>query len=134
MAKKRQKEKELLEKMNDEQKDEVLKEKKRKETERKSLYRMKKKLENKQCNNKETSTPSKHAYKSCSSKGKAIARVKRNLLCSPRKRRAIVKELAWEQIKIKPFAPVKKRSYSSVCTKEDKKSVIDFSSRDDISR
>ena len=95
---------------------------------------MKKKLENKQCNNKETSTPSKDAHNSRSSKGKAIARVKkRNLPCSPRKRRAILKELAWEQIKIKPFAPVKKRSYSSLCTK-DKKSVIDFFSRDDISR
>ena len=95
---------------------------------------MKKKLENKQCNNKETSTPSKDAHNSRSSKGKAIARVKkRNLPCSPRKRRAILKKLAWEQIKIKPFAPVKKRSYSSLCTK-DKKSVIDFFSRDDISR
>ena len=30
--------------------------------------------------------------------------------------------------------PVKKRSYSSVCTKEDKKLVIDFFSRDNISR
>ena len=30
--------------------------------------------------------------------------------------------------------PVKKRSYSSVFTKEDKKLVIDFFSRDDISR
>ena len=65
--------------MSDEQKDEVLKEKKQKETERKA-YCMKKKLENKQCNNKETSTPSKDAYKSCSSKRKAIARVKRNLV------------------------------------------------------
>ena len=132
--KKQQKEMEMLEKMSDEQKDEVLKEKKQKETERKALYCMKKKLENKQCNNKETSTPSKDAHNSRSSKGKAIARVKkRNLPCSPRKRRAILKELAWEQIKIKPFAPVKKRSYSSLCTK-DKKSVIDFFSRDDISR
>ena len=111
MAKKQQKEKEILDKMSDGQKDEVLKEKKRKETERKALYRMKKKHENKQRNIKETSTPSKDAYKSCSSKGEAIARVKRNLPCSPRKRRAIVKELVWEQIKIKPFAPVKKRSY-----------------------
>ena len=134
MAKKQRKEKEMLEKMSDEQKGKVLKEKKQKETERKALYRMKKKLENKQCNNKETSTPSKDAHNSRSSKGKAIARVKkRNLPCSPRKRRAILKELAWEQIKIKPFAPVKKRSYSSLCTK-DKKSVIDFFSRDDISR
>ena len=96
MAKKQRKEKEMLEKMSDEQKGKVLKEKKQKETERKALYRMKKKLENKQCNNKETSTPSKDACKSHSSKGKAIARVKRNLPCSPRKRRAIVKELAWE--------------------------------------
>ena len=38
MAKKQQKEKEILEKMSDGQKDEVLKEKKRKETERKALY------------------------------------------------------------------------------------------------
>ena len=106
---------------------------KKKRLKKKALCRMKKKLENKRCNNKETSTPSKDAYKSRSSKGKAIARVKRNLPCSPRKR-AIVKELAWEQIKIKPFAPVKKRSYSSVCTKEDKKLVIDFFSGDDISR
>ena len=96
MAKKQRKEKEMLEKISDEQKGKVLKEKKQKETERKALYRMKKKLENKQCNNKETSTPSKDACKSHSSKGKAIARVKRNLPCSPRKRRAIVKELAWE--------------------------------------
>ena len=94
---------------------------------------MKKKLESKQCNNKGTSAPSKDAYKSRSGKGKAIARVKRNLPCSPRKRRAIVKELAWEQIKIKLFVPVKKRSYSSACTKKDKL-VIDFFSRDDISR
>ena len=94
---------------------------------------MKKKLESKQCNNKGTSAPSKDAYKSCSSKGKAIAKVKRNLPCSPRNRRAIVKELAWEQIKIKLFVPVKKRSYSSACTKEDKL-VMDFFSRDDISR
>ena len=85
-------------------------------------------------NNKETSTPPKDAYKSRSSKGKAIARVKRNFPCSPRKRTAIVKELSWEQIEIKPFVPAKKRSYSSVCTKEDKKSVIYFFSRDDISR
>ena len=132
--KKQQKEMEMLEKMSDDQKDEVLKEKKQKETERKALYCMKKKLENKQCNNKETSTPPKDAYKSRSSKGKAIARVKRNFPCSPRKRRAIVKELSWEQIEIKPFVPAKKRSYSSVCTKEDKKSVIYFFSRDDISR
>ena len=128
--KKQRKEKEMLEQMSDEQKDELLKEKKPEETERKALYHIKKKLENKQCNNKETSTVSKDAYKSCSSKGKAIARVKRNLPCSPGERRAIVKELAWEQIKIKPFAPVKKRSYSSVCTREDKKLVIDFFSRD----
>ena len=66
--------------------------------------------------------------------GKAIARVKRNLPCSSHKRRAIVKELTWEQINIKPFATVKKRSYSSVCTKKDKKLVIGFFSRDDISR
>ena len=61
---------------------------------KKKPYRMKKELENKQCNNKETSTPSKDAYKSCPSKRKANARVKRNLPCSPHKRRAIVKELA----------------------------------------
>ena len=54
MAKKQRKEKEMLEKMSDEQKGKVLKEKKQKETERKALYRMKKKLENKHCNNKET--------------------------------------------------------------------------------
>ena len=46
----------MLEKMSDEQKREVLKEKKQKETERKALHRLKKKLENKQCNNKETFT------------------------------------------------------------------------------
>ena len=54
MAKKQQKKKEMLEKMSDKEKDEVLKEKKWKETERKALYCMKKKLENKQCNDKET--------------------------------------------------------------------------------
>ena len=59
-------------------------------------------------NNKETSTPPKDAYKSRSSKGKAIARVKRNFPCSPRKRTAIVKELSWEQIEIKPFAQPRK--------------------------
>ena len=41
-----QKEKEMLEKISDKEKDE--------ETERKALYCMKKKLENKQCNDKET--------------------------------------------------------------------------------
>ena len=41
-----QKEKEMLEKMSDKEKDE--------ETERKALYCMKKKLGNKQCNDKET--------------------------------------------------------------------------------
>ena len=58
----------MLEKMSDEQKRKVLKEKKQKETERKALHRLKKKLENKQCNNKETSPPSKDAYNSRSSK------------------------------------------------------------------
>ena len=72
----------MLKKMSDEQKNEVLKEKKQKEAERKALYRMKKKLESKQCNNKETSPPPKDAYKSRSSKGKVIERVKRNLPCS----------------------------------------------------
>ena len=46
VAKMQQKEKEMLEKMSDKEKDE--------ETERKALYCMKKKLENKQCNDKET--------------------------------------------------------------------------------
>ena len=125
----------MLEKMRDEQKNEVLKEKKQKETERKALYRMKKKLESKQCNSKETSTPPKDAYKSRSSKGKVIARVKRNLPCSPRKRRAIVKDLAREQVKIKPFACASQKKILLISMyKKDKKSVINFFSRDDISR
>ena len=41
IAKKWQKEKEMLEKMSDEQKDEVLKEKKWEKTKRKALYHMK---------------------------------------------------------------------------------------------
>ena len=112
----------------------MLKEKKAKNNWRKSIISYEKETCKKQCNNKETSTPWKDAYKSCSSKEKAIAKIKRNLPCSPLKRRAVVKKLAWEQIKIKPFDPVKKRSYWSIWTKENMKSVIDFFCSVDVSR
>jgi len=98
--------------------------KKKKERERKATYRLRKGKERQP--ELQQPSPSKNAFKSTSSKGKALARVKR-------KRRAVVKELAFEQVKIKPFTSLKKRR-SFLCDPEIKHSIIKFYNRDDISR
>jgi len=131
MSKKRRDEKAKVDDMRETIIIDYVKDKKKKERERKATYRLRKGKERQP--ELQQPSPSKNAFKSTSSKGKALARVKRNLPQSPRKRRAVVKELAFEQVKIKPFTSLKKRR-SFLCDPEIKHSIIKFYNRDDISR
>ena len=71
----------------------------KKEVERKALYKAKKPQEKQPTT--ETKSPSNTAYKTNSCNGKALARVKQSFSKSPWKRRAVVKQFAWERIKVK---------------------------------
>ena len=80
--------------------------------------------------NTEPQSPSNTAYKTNNSKGKAFARVKQSFPKSPQKKRAAVKQLAWEQIKIKPFTSIKTRKSAT----EVRNSLLSFFNWDDISK
>ena len=83
-------------------KETIIEEMRVKERERKASYRYRKSL--KTVETTEQHSPSMNAYSSKATFGKAIARVKRNLPGSPNKKRAVIKHLAFEEEKNKPFS------------------------------
>lgn len=101
-----------------------------KERERKARYRASKKQI---ITPPLSSSPSQGAYSTKASYGKAIARIKRNLPGSPRKKRAVIKHLAFEQLKVKPFFNKRKTACTGL-SKETKASIINFYEADHISR
>ena len=128
---KREKEKQSLQLLNDNLKMNYIVEKKRKQREQKAAYRKRKKeSENVQ---EIQESPSSSAYKSKISHGRAVARAKKHLPASPRRKRALIKSLAFQEIKIRPFVSKKRRSSATIAS-EKYQTVIDFYERDDISR
>ena len=131
MRHKRKIEKEACKKLGEKELNELAAIRKAKERERKAKYRVsKKKTSTPDCLN----SPSQSAYGTKASYGKAIARVKRNLPGSPRKKRAVIKHLAFEQLKVKPFFNKSKKVSSKALSKETKASVLSFYETDNISR
>mgnify|MGYP001798459122 CR=1 FL=1 len=134
MKMKREEEKKKKMNMNEEKVIEFNMQKKEKERVRKALYRIKKKKQQTDLS-ANSDSPSQSAYSTKASYGKAIARVKRSLPGNPSKKRAVVKHLAFEQLKLKPFFKKKSRSTNNNSIKEDVKlSITNFYLNDDISR
>ena len=135
MANSRQKFKTDLRSLSEKEQKETILKKRSYERDRKAAYRLK--LKNQKANTPTTTlaSPSRSAYKNKASYGKAVARVKKNLPESPRKKRAVIKHLAFEQLKIKPFTS-KKRQFdlNNRRSTEAEQSVLEFYERDDISR
>ena len=108
--------------------------KRTKERERKAKYRVNKKTVSTPTQMDDINSPSHSAYLTKASYEKAIARVKRCLPGSPRKKRAVIKHLTYEQIKVKPFFNKKSKTASTSISKETKTSIIAFYENDSISR
>ena len=113
-------------------KDTITEERRVKERVRKALYRNRKSL--KTVETMEQHSPSTNAYSSKDTFGKAIARVKRNLPGSPRKKRAVIKHLAFEEEKNKPFFSRKRVPGPRALPDSIKTAVIQYYERDEISR
>lgn len=105
-----------------------------KETERKRNYRQRKRELQSSLTSDNISSP--HGSFSCKQTfGKAMARIKKALPASPRKKVAIVKKLAYDTLSHKCSNLYKVNRQGTVAlTNETKQKVIDFYIRDDISR
>ncbi|KAI6651096.1 hypothetical protein LOD99_5673 [Oopsacas minuta] len=116
-----------------EQKDKIIEERRVKERERKASYS--KSLKTLETTSDTQHSPSLNAYSSKASFGKAIARVKRNLPGSPRKKRAVIKHLAFEEEKKQKFCNRKSSTPGRTALPDSiKTAVIQYYQRDEISR
>ena len=126
MAERRKATKNGLEQMDDDAKQDLISVIREKERLRKANY-----LKNKKAAAAGLDSPS--GYKCSASKGRAVAKAKRDLPVSPRKRGEVVKSIAFEQIKVKPFTSDKRR-WKQQNEIENEKLVLEFYQRDDISQ